>query len=283
WQGEFLPEYQHTAWTFSADRAQRSMEHLLKRLPDFPDPTTVAINLGFNPNGDPEGEASAIPWAREIAQTHRIQTWDFSLTEGENAILPHYRFDRLFAQRCREREAAPYSGGICFTMTPLLNQLSLYESAQSFLDPDADPHQIATAFYEKLFGPAGRELVELLPLFELIPDWGNCFQIDLTRREFHCRMNRLTDCLHALRGNEEIPFHPSVEEYRRELLYFAELFAALSDSTPNYDDLGRQYWDRVYAIYDHLPEHVDPRPRRATDGLIRHFADRPDPEEPIGG
>lgn len=283
WRGEFLPEYQHTAWDFDPDRARRSMEHLLKRLPDFPDPTTIAINLGFNPNGDPEGEASGIPWAREIARTHRIQTWDFSLTEGENAIFPHYRFDRLFAQRRREREAAPYSGGICFTMTPLLNQLSLYESAQSFLDPDADPRQIAETFYAKLFGPPGRALVEFLPLFEVIPDWGNCVQIDLTRQEFHRQMNHLVDCLHALQGNEEIPFHPSVEDYRRELLSFAELFAALSDSIPDYDDLRRQYWNRVYAIYDQLPEHVDPRPHRATDQLIRHFADRPDPEETIGG
>jgi len=38
--------------------------------------------------------------------------WDFSLTEGENAVYPHYRFARLFARRQEERAAAPYSGGI---------------------------------------------------------------------------------------------------------------------------------------------------------------------------
>jgi hypothetical protein len=197
--------------------------------------------------------------------------------------LPHYRFDRLFAQRRRERAAAPYSGGICFTMTPLLNQLSLYESARSFLDPEGDPERLAGDFYARLFGPAGRELVGFLPLFEAVPDWGNFARIELTRGEYHRQMHRLADCLGALRGNEEVPFHPSVEEYRQELLFFAELFAALSGPAPDYEALRRRYWERVYAIYDHLPEHVDPRPRGATDRLIGHFAARPDPEEPIGG
>ena len=80
-------------------------------------------------------------------RTRRILTWDFSLTEGENAVYPHYRFARLFARRKEERAAAPYSGGICFTMTPMLNQLSLFEAAQSFKDRDGDPHRLAGDFF----------------------------------------------------------------------------------------------------------------------------------------
>ena len=241
---------------------------------DFPDPTSVAINLGFNSDGKPEGEANAIPWANEISRTHRIQTWDFSLTEGENAIVPHYRFQRLFAQRLRERAAAPYSGGICFTMTPLLNQLSLYESAQSFLDPDADHDLLAEGFYEKLFGPAGRDLVSVLPLFEVVPDWGNYSRIEMSREAYHEAMRQLVDCLRDLKTakRRDVPFHPSIESYWQELLFFAELFAGLSGPTPDYDGLRQRYWDRVYAIYDRLPDHVDPRPRRATDNLIKQFA-----------
>jgi hypothetical protein len=285
WRGEFIPEIQHTAWEFDPGRANRSMEHLLKRLPEFPQSTVIDINLGFNSNGDPAGEASAIPWANEIANTRPIQTWDFSLTEGENAILPHYRFDRLFAQRRRERQAAPYGGGICFTMTPLLNQLSLYESAQSFIDPDANPQELARQFYQRLFGPAGSELVDLLPLFEVVPDWGNCVGVDLTRDAYHLQMVRLAECLADLEGTErgDVAFHPSPARYRGELQFFARLFADLSAPAPDYDALRRSYWDRVYAIYDRLPQHVDPRPRRATDHLIRHFADRPDPAAPMSG
>jgi len=32
-----------------------------------------------------------------------------------------------------------------------------------------------------------------------------------------------------------------------------------------------RYWRRIYAIYDRLPEHVDPRPRRATAEIIKRF------------
>ncbi|HOD52420.1 MAG TPA: hypothetical protein PK166_06170 [Candidatus Hydrogenedentes bacterium] len=274
WQGEFLPEYQGTAWRFDADRARRSMEYLLGKLSQFPDKTSVAINLGFNPDGEPAGEASAIEWAREIAKQRPIQTWDFSLTEGENAIVPHYRFARLFERRRQERAAAPYRGGICFTMTPLLNQLSLYESAQSFLDPDAEPDRLAQTFYERLFGPAGKDVVQYLPLFEVLRDWGNYTRIDLSRGAYHQQMTAFAECLRGLEGEarEDVPFHPGVDTYRLELLFFAELFAALSGPAPDYDGLRRHYWERVYRIYDSLPQHVDPRPHGATDALIRHFA-----------
>jgi hypothetical protein len=273
WQGEFVQSFQHTAWTFDPARMAHAMEHLLHRLPSFPDLTTVAINLGFNPDGMPEGESNAVPWANEISKTHPIETWDFSLTEGENAILPHYRFKRLFAQRQLERVSAPYQGGICFTMTPLLNQLSLYESAQSFLEPDADPDVLAGDFYENLYGEDGREVVPFLPLFEIIPDWGNYHSITMTRDTFHQAMDDLVACLYYLRPEKggEFAFHPSPEFHRQELLFYAKLFAELSGSLPDYDNLRQRYWDKVYKIYEYLPVHVDPRPHRATDNLIRYF------------
>lgn len=273
WRGEFIPEYQGTAWDFDPARAERSMRHLLRRLPEFPDPTAVAINLGFNSDGNPDGAQDARPWAREIARTHAIRTWDFSLTEGENAILPHYRFDRLFAQRRRERDAAPYSGGICFTMTPRLNQLSLFEAAQSFLDPDADSGALARTFCRRVFGPAGEAVAAFLPYFEVIPDWGSYVKLDIGRADLHRRMSDLAECLRALQGRlvPDIPLHPGPEAYRTELLFFADLFADLTAAAPDYDALHRRYWQRVYAIYDHLPEHVDPRPRAATDRFIAHF------------
>jgi hypothetical protein len=86
------------------------------------------------------------------------------VTEGENAVYPHYRFARLFARRQEERAAAPYSGGICFTMTPMLNQLSLFEAAQSFWNRDGDPHQLRERFYDgqkSVFGITRRTPQEL--------------------------------------------------------------------------------------------------------------------------
>lgn len=275
WGGEFVQAWQHTAWDFSRTRAERAMAHLVKRLPDYPDPTSVAINLGFNSDGNPEGDEDARPWIREIAKTHPVQSWDFSLTEGENNVIPHYRLERLFAQRRRERKGAPYRGGICYTMTPLLNQLSLYAAARSFQEPDADCHAVAGDFYAALFGEAGRELVSYLPLFEVIKDWGNYVDIDLPREMYHSRMAELAERLQDLAGQERdtLILAPSAPAHREELLWFATLFRDLSAPNPDYEKLQQRYWQRVYAIYDSLPEHVDPRPRQATGRLCAFFAE----------
>jgi hypothetical protein len=272
-KGEFVPEHQVTAWTFDKGRAERSMNHLLRRLDDFPTDTSVSINLGFNSDGDPRGDEDARPWAREIARKRPILTWDFSLTEGENAIYPHYRFDRLFARRQEELAAAPYSGGICFTMTPRLNQLSLYEAAQSFHHPDADHTELARTFYLHLFGLAGAAVAEYIPYFEVIPDWGYYGTMKVSRGELHGKMVELATLLRDLRGvvQENAVFHPAPELYRQELAFFAQLFAELTSAAPDYDALRERYWQRVYRIYDQLPAHVDPRPVMATNRLIDHF------------
>jgi hypothetical protein len=38
-------------------------------------------------------------------ETNAVYTWDFSLTEGESAIVPHWRFERLLQRRREERAA----------------------------------------------------------------------------------------------------------------------------------------------------------------------------------
>ncbi|MBX7258324.1 MAG: hypothetical protein K1Y02_18315 [Candidatus Hydrogenedentes bacterium] len=276
WKGEFIQSIQGSAWRFDKQRADDAMEYLIKRLPEFPKETSVAINLGFNSDSNPDSEGGvqdARPWAREIAKTNRVVTWDFSLTEGEGAIVPHYRFERLYAQRKRELDAAPYEGGICFTMTPLLNQLSLYQSAQSFINPSADYDELTKTYYARLFGSQSEPLASLLPLFEIIPDWGNYSRIDLSRTAFHARMREGVDLLRSLESsvNGNLPFHPHPEQHRKDLLFFFELFAELSGDSPDFDQLTKRYWQRVYAIYDLLPKHVDPRPHSATQRLIRYF------------
>lgn len=270
-KGKFDASRQGTAWRFDAERAERSMRHLLARLRDFPEGTAVAVNLGFNPDGEPEGEADARSWAREIAKTNRILTWDFSLTEGENFIVPHYRLRRLYEKRRREREAAPYSGGVCFTMTPLLNQLSAFAAARSFTAPEADPDDTARSFLQGLFGTQGRALSGFLPLFEVVRDWGCHVEVDLALAEYHKAMSELVDLLASLRARASGPFLPEPEDYRKELLFYARMFRELSSSAPDYDELRRRYWYHVYRIYDRLPAHVDPRPARATDALVDHF------------
>lgn len=277
--GEFLKENQSTAWRFVPSRAERSMTHLCRRLNEFPQRTSVAINMGFNPDGRsdgaPDGSQDARRWVKEIATTNRVLTWDYSLTEGENSVVPHYRFQRLFRQRRLERDVGAYSGGICYTMSPLLNQLSLYEAAQSFLDPDADADSIARAFYTNLFGEDGRLIPELVRHLEVVHDWGSypekSVDVSKDRQTYHNSMTTLVDLLQSVRPRDGLVFHPEPDSYRKSLLFFAELFRDLSGPNPDFSELRSRYWNAVYGIYDLLPQHVDPRPRSATNAIIDHF------------
>ena len=253
---------------------EKSMQHLYDRLEDFPENTCFSINLGFNPDGIPEGDSDARQWAKRISGKAPVLTWDFSLTEGENGIFPHFRFQRLFEQRKREREVDAYSGGICFTMTPLLNALSLYESAHSFINPDDDYNALAKEFYEKTFGTGAGEIVEDLILFEIIPEWGNHVKLDITRQEYHRRMNRFVERVASWQGriNGSLKIYPSAEFHRSELEFFGKIFRDLSADTADFDAIRKRFYDHVYHIYDFLPAHVDSRAFHAANSLIRRFA-----------
>ena len=273
WKGEFYQDRQERAWLFDPERARESMEHLLKRVDDFAKPCVVSINMGFNPDGIPIGEEDGRPWARRLSEKVPVLTWDFSLTEGENGIFPHYRFERLFAQRRKEREADCYSGGICYTMTPFLNVLSFYESARSFLEPDADGNEVAYEFYEKAFGEGAGELAGYMELFEIIPEWGNHVKINLSRKEYHEKMRDFCEKIASWKGrlNGSFKIYPSAEFHRSELEFFASVFRDLSGDNPDFNSLKKKYFDHVYAIYDSLPQHVDPRPALAIKKIFGFF------------
>ena len=58
---------------------------------------------------------------------------------------------------------------------------------------DRDCDRIARDFYRRVFGPGAECIVEDLVLFEVIREWGNGVEIEISRSEFHCRMLRLTE------------------------------------------------------------------------------------------
>ena len=272
-EGQFLQEHQASAWSFDARRCRETMEHLVRRAGDFAQPCAFSVNMGFNPDGIPRGDEDGRPWAKLLAEKADVLTWDFSLTEGENAIFPHYRFQRLFEQRRKERSVGCYSGGICYTMTPLLNSLSLYEAGRSFVDPDADYDAVAREFYERAFGSGAGELVEYLPLFEVIPDWGNHVTLDISRSEYHRKMSEFVQKLSSWKDrlNGTFKIFPDAEFHRKELEFFAEIFRDLSAEFPDYTAIVERYRKHVYAIYDTLPAHVDPRPQLAVNKLLDFF------------
>ena len=90
-------------------------------------------------------------------------------------------------------------------------------------------------------------------------------------------MQELEALLESLvaRENPAFHLHPSPEAYRLELLFFARFFREISGASPDYVALRQRYWQRVYAIYDQLPQHVDPRPHAAVDCLIQYFKTLP--------
>ena len=112
-------------------------------------------------------------------------------------------------------------------------------------------------------------------MFEIVPDWGHYANIRMSRESYHTKMRTFVDLLKALKSssNGSVAFYPDPDQYRDELLFFANLFAELSGPFPDFQELRQRYWDRVYSIYDLLPRHVDPGPRNATDRLIAVFAE----------
>ena len=62
-----------------------------------------------------------------------------------------------------------------------------------------------------------------------------------------------------------------LDDFRLELLQFNQPASDFSAPHPDFDALAKRYWQRVYAIYDQLEEHVDPRPRHAVNRLVETF------------
>jgi hypothetical protein len=54
------------------------------------------------------------PYARQLAKTNPVLTWDYSATEGEGTVSPRCRIERMFNRRREELAIGCYSGGIAY-------------------------------------------------------------------------------------------------------------------------------------------------------------------------
>lgn len=248
-------------WKTDRARADDALGYLVKKLPELPPGSIVALNLGLNPEGAPDGGAGA--WAREIAKTARVVTWDPSPEEEEEPVLPRYGLERIYGRRKAEREAGPYAGGLYSTCTPTLNQLGAFAAARSFMTPEDNGNETARSFLQGIFGTQGRAVAEGLPLFD--------HPAELPRGDVKKRMALLLDLLSSLKARSHGPFHPDPENWRKELVFFARLCRDLADLTPDYDELHQRYWYHVYRIHDRHPDGVDPRPAELARKLIQRF------------
>lgn len=267
------PEVPCPIWNGKPDRAKAAMEYLVKRLPAFPDDTMVAINLGFSPNGDATVGGDARPYAREIAKLRPITTWDYSVSEGELITYPHWRLPRISSRRREERSAAPYIGGISYTMTPKLNLLTMYAAGQMFVDPDADPDFVSRDFCAKVFGREHSELGELFEAFEVVNGWGHyprrLWDKPVLREKYALIIDHLES---ADTSRCELPLFPDPETHRQDLLWFARAFLELAGEDPDREKVKRDYWRKALSIYDHIPMSADARAEMSAEQFSRIFA-----------
>jgi len=255
-------------WNGSAERAKHAMDHFIKRLPEFPAETLVGINLGFSPDADASCGGCAKQYAREIAKIRRICSWDYSVTEGELIAYPHWRLPRIFSRRREERAAAPYYGAMNYTMSPKLSHICMYAAAQAAIDPDRDPDVVSREFCTRVFGPTGNAIGELFEAFEVVNGWGHQPRRRWWRDAAHRAYTQLIDLLNSSSTDScDLPLFPSPEEYRRDLLWFATMFAKLTEDNVDRDAIRKEYWTRALGIYDNVPMSVDERAEAAAKGF----------------
>ncbi len=279
WDGSFsmisdakyaTPETPLYIWNNTPEQARVAMEHFIKRLPAFPEDTLVAINLGFSPDADATTGGDAREYAREIAKLRSITSWDYSVAEGELVTYPHWRLPRMSARRREERSAAPYCGGMYYTISPKLNLLSFYAGGQFFADPDADPDLVSRDFCSRVFGEEHALLGELFEAFEVVPGWGHYPRRKWRKEVLREKYREMVDRLEAAdMSNCSLPLFPDPETYRQDLLWFARKFHEMAGPNPDRERIRKEYWEKSLAIYDHIPMSTDER----AESAARQFAE----------
>lgn len=257
------PEVPCHIWNGTPERAAQCMEDFLKQLHIFPKDTMFSINSGFNPDCEPTEGYDGRPLIQKVSETHRVNSWDYSASEGELVCYPHFRVGKYQRKRKLELDAAPLHGAICYTMSPKLNQLMLYSAAQLMQYPDKDPYEIAGDFTEQVF--ADRKIGELMDAFEIVPGWG----YEPTPHDKETLIKRLSELVLRLQQAEgaksALPLFPSPEEYRETLLWHAENFLYLLSDSPDRSAIRKEYWNRALSVYDTIPKAVDERSELAAD------------------
>lgn len=217
-------------WTGKPDRAAAAMKYFLAKLPEFPPGTFTSINLGFSPDCHPTHGGDGRPWAQQAAKTHTVLTWDYSVTEGEGTVSPRCRVRRMFQRRREELALGCYSGGICYTMAPKLNCLSIFCCAEAWWNPARQPEAVLADFGRLTFGDSLAAIGPLMEEFEVVPDWGYYPPFPYSPQRLAESMSRLLPLLEKVDPEAEprLPLAPTMAEYRKSLLFYADLFHKLA-------------------------------------------------------
>ena len=240
-------------WLADQKAADRSMDYLIKKLPEFPSGTFVSINRGLNPDGAPEKfnglYPDGRPYAKQAAALVPVLTWDFSCSEGENSTAPRCRVRRMIEARKKELEDGCYSGGICFTMTPKLQCLSAFCSAEVWWNPDREPEEILDDYGRWTFGGGHEKIGRLLEEFEVIPDWGYYPPFPYSADRLRDSMNNLLKELGGLDGKQppRLPLSVDYASHVKTLGYFATLFRDLAEVSLDVEALNVAFQKTPFA------------------------------------
>ena len=218
-------------WTGDRKRAEKSMRYFLAKLPEFPPGMFASINQGFSPDCNPASNGGdGRPFAKEASKTRPVLTWDYSVTEGEGTVSPRCRVRRMFEQRRAEWQQGCYSGGICYTMAPKLNCLSIFCCAEAYWNPALKPEGVLAEFGRLVFGEPKAAIGPLLEEFEVVPDWGYYAPFPYTPARLKKSMARLLPMLEGVdpESKSRLPLAPTMAEYRESLHFFAGLFERLA-------------------------------------------------------
>jgi hypothetical protein len=233
----------------------------------------------------------------------------------------------MFERRREEAALGCYSGGICYTMAPRLQCLSLFGCAEAWWDPSRPIDDVLRDFGRLEFGEKLEDIGPLLEEFEVVPDWGYYPPFTYSPARLGARMTRLLQRLDSVDPTvgTQLPLAPTPAEYRRDLRFFAELFRKLAGVATTVEEvsaaarfagivpanrtelvaldeledrlaenpaapdrakieelagrlrridvraLTRDYWNKVYKIYEVIPHPVDPRAQGATSTLFARF------------
>jgi hypothetical protein len=229
-------------WTGDRKRAEKSMHYFLSKLPEFPPGMFASINQGFSPDCNPNANGGdGRPFAKEAAKTRPVLTWDYSVTEGEGTVSPRCRVRRMFQQRRAELEQGCYSGGICYTMAPKLNCLSIFCCAEAYWNPALKPEGVLADFGRLVFGERRAAIGPLMEEFEVIPDWGYYAPFPYSPERLKKSMARLLPILDGVspESKSRLPLAPTMAEYRQSLRYYADLFERLAAVAMELEQAGK--------------------------------------------
>jgi hypothetical protein len=164
-------------------------------------------------------------------------------------------------------------GGMSYTMSPRLNQLTLFAAGQLFLDPDADPDGLSRRFCAEVFGAEHAILGELFEAFEVVKGWGHYPRRQWSKPVLRAHFAEIIDRLEAADVSGcTLPLFPDPETYRQDLLWFARQFHTMAGPDADRTAIRAAFWQRALAIYDVIPMSADARADAAADGFSQILA-----------